>query len=165
MSVFRSSYKIGLVFGFPNWHSVGIGLVLVWKFSESGITNFYRIGIREPFALVWVQNNVTCRLRVPKRGNAVFWPLTWSWPDTWPHIETVAHALDAWRAFESRLGRFSTIVDSRDGRMGHVRPPPPPPAVEGTNIPLSVPDWRGDFKRRWRYCRLRYKVSWCKNYD
>ena len=39
ISVFWSSYKIGLVFGFPNWHSVGIGLVLVWKFSESGITS------------------------------------------------------------------------------------------------------------------------------
>ena len=39
MSAFWSPYKIGLVFGFPNWHSVGIGLVLVWKFSESGITS------------------------------------------------------------------------------------------------------------------------------
>ena len=41
MSVFCSSYKIGLVFGFPNWHSVGTGLVLVWKFFESGITICY----------------------------------------------------------------------------------------------------------------------------
>ena len=39
MSAFWSPYQIGLVFGFPNWHSVGIGLVLVWKFSESGITS------------------------------------------------------------------------------------------------------------------------------
>ena len=41
MSVFLSPYEIGLVFGFPNWHSVGIGLVLVLKFSESGITKSY----------------------------------------------------------------------------------------------------------------------------
>ena len=41
MSAFWSPSKIGLVFGFPNWHSVGIGLVLVWKFSESGITIHY----------------------------------------------------------------------------------------------------------------------------
>ena len=43
MSFFWCPYEIGLVLGFTNWHSVGIGLVSVLKFSESGITTLYAI--------------------------------------------------------------------------------------------------------------------------
>ena len=64
MSAFWSPYQIGLVFGFPNWHLVGIGLVLVLKFSESGITNQYtyheningKRTLLEPFSANWIHH-------------------------------------------------------------------------------------------------------------